>query len=143
MNEKISHEITFRVRYHEVDQMGFLHHSRYFIYFEIGRTEFLRTSGFTYKEFEEKGLFLVIANVSCKYKYPIRYDDQIRLITTLTKMSIGKIEHSYEIWDESKNRLHAIGESTLACVDSTGHLHKIPEFLINLKYPDLSAPDRN
>jgi len=139
MNQSIFHEISIRVRYHEVDQMGFLHHSRYLTYFEIGRTEFLRTSGFTYKEFEAKGLYLVVANIFCKYKYPVKYDDLIRLITKLEKMSIGKIVHSYEIWDEHKSRIHAVGESTLACVDMHGRLQKIPDFLINLNYPDLSS----
>ncbi len=136
--ENLSHEISFRVRYNEVDQMGVVHHSRYLAYFEMGRTEFLRQSGFTYREFEGKNLFLVIVKVSCKYKSPIHYDDIIILRTTLAKMSPAKIEHKYEIWNNDKTLLHATGESTLACVDKQGQIQRIPEFLQNLSYPDLS-----
>lgn len=135
MTDQISHEISIRVRYNEVDQMGFLHHSRYFTYFEIGRTEFLRQSGYTYREFEINKLYLVVAEIQCKYKYPIRYDEIVNVITCLAKMSPAKIQHRYEIWDEHKTKLHAIGESTLACVNEKGELQKIPEFLQNLSYP--------
>ncbi|MEW6534915.1 MAG: thioesterase family protein [Candidatus Auribacterota bacterium] len=135
MSENISFETTIRVRYCEVDKMGVLHHSRYLAYFEIGRTEFLRTSGFSYREFEDAHLYLVIVKVSCNYKYPIRYDDVVRVITTLKRMTPAKIEHTYEIWNEDKSILHAAGESTLACVDDTGTLQRIPDFLLNLSYP--------
>lgn len=138
MNKDISHEISLRVRYHEVDRMGFLHHSRYLTYFEIGRTELLRQSGLSYKEFEEKKLFLVVANVTVKYKYPIRYDDIVRIETRVENMTPAKIQHSYEIWSDNKTRLHATGKSTLACVDTNGQVQRIPDFLQTLSYPNQS-----
>jgi len=118
--------------------MGFLHHSRYLTYFEIGRTELLRQSGFSYKEFEEKKLFLVVADISIKYKYPIRYDEVVSIETRLENMTSAKILHNYEIWGENRTRLHATGKSTLACVDTTGHVQRIPDFLQTLPYPHRS-----
>lgn len=126
------HITTLRVRYSEVDQMGVVHHSRYLSYFEIARTEYLRASGYTYREFEQLGLFLVIVRVSCSYKYPIRYDDVINIKTKIERITPAKIEHSYEIRDESYSKLHAQAQTTLACVDTSGAVQRIPEFLQRL-----------
>ncbi|MDX9701748.1 MAG: thioesterase family protein [Candidatus Auribacterota bacterium] len=126
------HTTTLRVRYAEVDQMGFVHHSRYLAYFEIARTEYLRESGYTYREFEQLGLYLVVAKVFCKYKYPIRYDEVIHIKTQVTGISPAKIEHAYEIWNETNTVLHAQAQTTLACVDTQGHIQRIPDFLQNL-----------
>src|SRR5688572_3449150 len=71
------HKITIRVRYPEVDAMGYLHHSRYFQYFEMGRIELLRSLGHSYADIERDGVFFVVAKVDCKYKAPARYDDEL------------------------------------------------------------------
>jgi acyl-CoA thioester hydrolase len=63
-----THQMEIRVRYCEVDQMGFLHHANYFNYFEIGRTELFRSAGGNYAELETRGFFLVIVKVDCQYK---------------------------------------------------------------------------
>ncbi|MCB1195107.1 acyl-CoA thioesterase [bacterium] len=125
-------DTQLRVRYYEVDQMGVVHHSRYFMYFEIGRTELLRNCGYTYKQFEESGLFLVVIDVACKYKAPIRYDDTIILSTELTHITPAKIQHSYHLWNHDRTVLHATGSSTLACVNTAGELQRIPDFLQSL-----------
>ncbi len=126
------HTTTLRVRYSEVDQMGVVHHSRYLAYLEIARTECLRESGYTYREFEELGLFLVIVKATCNYKYPIRYDDVIHIKTQITNISPAKIEHSYTICNEDNTIVHAKAQTTLACVDTQGHIQRIPEFLQDL-----------
>ena len=65
--------ITLRVRYPEVDAMGYLHHSRFFQYFEIGRVELLRSMGHAYADLERQGIFFVVVKVECRYRAPARY----------------------------------------------------------------------
>lgn len=121
------HEIEIRVRYQETDAMGVLHHANYLTYFEMGRTELLRAEGFDYRRVEEAGAFLVIARISCSYRRPARYDDVLRLRTTLVRISPAKIEHAYQLF--RGDELLAEAESTLACVDRQGQLQRVPDWL--------------
>lgn len=123
----IQHEIELRVRYSETDAMGYLHHANYFIYFEMGRTELLRHMGGNYRQMEERGIFLVVAKLECKYLAPARYDDVLRLRTTLVRTTLAKVQHKYEIFRDGK--LLTTGESTLACVDRQGQVQRIPDDL--------------
>lgn len=123
-----SHDVPIRVRYAETDQMGFVHHANYFVYFEIGRTELLRETGLDYKSIEQKGFFLVIAKIGCKYKLPARYDDDLILRTTLARVTPVRIEHTYKLL--RGDTILAEGESTLACVDSGGRLQALPPELL-------------
>ena len=122
------HETQIRVRYVETDAMGFLHHSRYLAYFEIGRTELFRAQGGNYREMEESGLFLVIARVECRYLKPARYDDLLTLRTTISRISPAKLEHDYELYrgDELLTTAHTL----LACVDREGQIQRMPEFIV-------------
>ena len=119
------HESVIRVRYAETDQMGFVHHANYLVYFEIGRTELLRASGFDYKTIEEKGAYLVVAKVGVKFKSPARYDDLLTLETTLARVTPVRIEHAYRLIRDGQ--VLAEGDSTLACVDKEGRLRPLPE----------------
>lgn len=123
----VSHEIQIRVRYAETDRMGFLHHANFFVYFEQGRTELLRQSGFSYREIEDAGHFLVVIDLGCKYKRPAMYDDLLTLRTTVEKVTHVKIVHRYEVLREGV--LLAEGHSTLACVDRDGRPQPLPETL--------------
>src|ERR1700760_124186 len=71
----LEQDMPIRVRYQETDAMGVLHHANYFTYFEMGRTELLRANGHNYRTIEEGGIFMVIVDVSCRYRRPARYDD--------------------------------------------------------------------
>jgi acyl-CoA thioester hydrolase len=122
------HEIEFRVRYDETDPMGFLHHARYFTYFEIGRTELLRASGGNYRKMEEDGQFVVVVKAECSFHRPARYDDLLRLRTTITKTSQAKIEHQYELF-RGDERL-ATGHVTLGVVNREGKIQPVPEWIL-------------
>ncbi len=122
-----SHEIPIRVRYAETDRMGFLHHANFFVYFEMGRTELLRQRGFSYRDIEDAGHFLVIIDISCKYKRPAHYDDLLILRTSVVRVTHVKIEHKYEVYRDGQ--VLAEGRSTLACVDREGRPQKLPETL--------------
>lgn len=127
MTEKKSHDLPIRVRYAETDQMGFVHHANYFVYFEMGRIELLRSTGLDYKSIEEKGYFLVISQIQCKYRSPARYDDHLTLRTTLERVTAVRIEHSYQLL--RGDEVLAEGSSTLACVDRQGRLQALPDEL--------------
>ncbi|MEY3460291.1 MAG: Acyl-CoA thioester hydrolase YbgC [Planctomycetota bacterium] len=126
---RTEHEIELRVRYSETDAMGFLHHSRYIMYFEIGRTELFRADGGNYRRMEELGLFFVVVKVEARYRRPARYDDVLTLRTKLTRHTPVRLEHEYRLF--RGDELLAEGASVLACVDRSGQLQMIPEDLIS------------
>lgn len=119
--------ITIRVRYPEVDAMGYLHHSRFFQYFEMGRVELLRSCGFSYAELERQGIFFVVVKVECRYKAPARYDEELSLTTRVVKQTHVRIDHAYEL--RRGEALLAEAATTIACVGRDGQLQPIPEAL--------------
>ncbi|GAB4128906.1 acyl-CoA thioesterase [Thermopirellula anaerolimosa] len=119
------HEIEIRVRYPECDPGGFLHHSRVFIYFEMGRTELLRASGGNYRRWEESGLYAVVVRAECRYLKPARYDDLLRLRTIVRRVTGFKIEHEYLLYRDQD--LLCTGRVLLALVDAQGRVQPIPE----------------
>jgi acyl-CoA thioester hydrolase len=122
------HEIEIRVRYEESDPMGYLHHAHYFTYFEMGRTELLRASGGNYRKMEEDGLLVVVVKAECRFHRPARYDDLLRLRTTISRVSRAKIEHQYELF-RGFERL-ATGHVTLGVVDRQGRIQAVPDWLL-------------
>lgn len=107
--------------------MGFLHHARYFVYFEMGRTEMLRASGGCYRQMEEAGILIVAVKVECRYRKPARYDDVLTIRTIVDRVTAAKIEHRYEVLRDGE-RL-AEGRTTLAVIDREGRLCRVPEWL--------------
>src|SRR5579885_3158426 len=93
----LSHTISIRVRYPEVDAMGYLHHSRYLQYFEMGRIELLRRCGISYADLERRGFFFVVAKAEIKFKAPARYDEELQLMTKVIKQTFVRFDHSYEL----------------------------------------------
>jgi acyl-CoA thioester hydrolase len=120
-------EIHIRVRYAETDRMGLLHHANYLVYFEQGRTELLRAQGFSYRDIEDQGFFLVLTKVHVRYKSPAYYDDLLTLRTIVQRTTLVKIEHRYELMRDGV--LVAEGETTLGCVDKAGKIQQLPESL--------------
>ena len=121
------HEIEIRVRYQETDGQGRLHHANYINYFEVGRVELFRTSGKSYRELEEEGLFLVVAEADCRYFAAADYDDILRLRTTTTRAKGARIEHHYEVF--RGEQLLATGRTVVACVDREGRVRRLPPWL--------------
>ena len=121
------HEIELRVRYQETDPMGFLHHANYFAYFEIGRTELLRAGGGNYRQMEADGLLVVVVKAECRFRRPARYDDVLRLRTTITRVTQAKIEHQYELF--RNDECLAVGHVTLAVLDRNGKVQPVPEWM--------------
>lgn len=126
-----THDIQVRVRYAETDRMGLLHHANYVVYFEQARTELLRACGFTYRDMEDSGHFLVVVDLQIKYKRPAQYDDVVTIRTTVEKVTHVKIVHKYEVFRDGL--LLTEGQSTLACVDKAGRPQALPD---TLRHPD-------
>lgn len=124
--------MRFRVRYNECDPMGVVHHGSYASWLEIGRTELLRAAGVSYRAMEAAGVFLVIVKLSIRYKRPARYDDEIEVQTKAVRGSRVKIDHEYEVYrvgGDGSRELCVTAETTLACVDGTGHVRELPTWL--------------
>ena len=122
------HSIQTRVSYHETDAMGYLHHSRYLQYFEIGRVELLRALGFSYADLEQRGVLFVVVKAEIRYRAPAKFDDLLTLTTRLAKQTTVRLDHEYELHREQT--LLAEGTTTIACVDRGGQLQPIPEELL-------------
>lgn len=124
-------DCEIRVRYYETDAMGFLHHSRYLQYFELGRTELYRAQGGNYRQMEEDGLFLVVARAEVRFRAPVRYDDVIIVRTTLVRASAAKLEHDYEVIRD--DAVLATGHTVLGCVDRQGRIQRMPPFFTDME----------
>lgn len=112
-------ETRLRVRYAETDQMGVVYHSNHFIWFEIGRVELLRQLGFSYREMErEDGLYIAVAEARCRYRAPVRYDDEILVRTTLRNVRASVIHFGYELLHAESGALLAEGETTHIVTDA-------------------------
>lgn len=121
------HTLQIRVRYPEADPMGYLHHSRYLQYFEMGRIELLRSLGHSYADLEKRGVLFVVAKVEIRFRAPARFDDELTLITRIARQTHVRIDHAYEL--RRGETLLAEGTTTIACVDREGKLTVMPEYL--------------
>ena len=117
--------LRVRVRYAECDPMRLAHHSMYAVWFEMARTELLRQRGVCYRSIEERGWYLVVARLSTRFRKPARYDDELDIEVRLASCSGAKIEHTYEVRRDGE--LLTTAETTLACVDTDGHLIRVPD----------------
>lgn len=126
------HQTQFRVRYSETDQMRVVYHGNYAQYFEVGRVEWLRNKGISYKWMEENGIMLPVVSLTMNYKKPARYDELLTLKTILINQSSVKIEFAYELYDES-GELLTTGNSILVFVDvKTGRPVAPPSYIFEL-----------
>ena len=110
------YEYNVRVRYSETDQMGVVYHGNYAQYFEMGRVEWLRNIGISYKRMEEDGIMLPVVSLNINYKKPARYDNLLRVKTIFKSQTTVKIEFDYEIYNEEEELL-TIGKSILVFVN--------------------------
>lgn len=113
-------QVSFRVRYAETDAMGIVHHSRYLPWMELGRTEFLRQYGFSYRECEEAGYLFPLLTVSCHYHAPAKYDDLVTVETALKAIRSPYLEFTYKITREPDGLLLVSGETKQICTTKDG-----------------------
>ena len=125
--------IPIRVRYVECDSMGYLHHSHFLPYFEMGRTELLRLCGVRYRDLEDQGIAFVVTKIAVSFKRPARYDDALELITKIVRQTHVRIDHTYELYHQESRGLLCTADSTIACVNHQGQVIAIPEKLAGMR----------
>src|ERR1700752_2307710 len=127
-HRSLVNETRLRVRYVETDQMGVVYHTNYLIWFEVGRVEFLRQLGFTYRDMErEDGCYIAVVDARCRYKVPARYDDQILVRTFFKNLRASLIHFGYEVVRELDMTLLAEGETTHIVTDAQLQRRELPE----------------
>jgi acyl-CoA thioester hydrolase len=122
----MAHETTVRTRYGEVDRMGVVYHAHYLAYFEAGRTEYLRSIGRTYRDVEDGGVLLVVADAGLRFHRPAGYDDVLRVRTRVASVSGVRVRFEYEVERSRDGVLIATGHTTLASTDREARPVRMP-----------------
>ena len=104
-------ETKLTARYSETDQMGIIHHSNYAVWFEAGRTDFLKKAGIPNKEIKEQGVLLPLYEMNCKFKSPARYEDEIIVKTKLEHIGKVRIVFSYQVLNAKDGSVLTTGET--------------------------------
>jgi acyl-CoA thioester hydrolase len=121
-------ETRLRVRYAETDQMGVVYHSNHFIWFEVGRVELLRQMGFSYRDMESQdNCFIAVAEAKCRYRAPVRYDEEVVVRTKLLNVRESVIHFGYELRRVEGGTLLAEGETTHIVTDAAMKIAALPD----------------
>ncbi|MGI9066849.1 MAG: acyl-CoA thioesterase [Pyrinomonadaceae bacterium] len=122
------HEALLRVRYSETDKMGIVYYANYLVWFEIGRAEFCRARGFSYRDMEvNDDAFLVVAEAYCRFKAPAFYDDELLVRTHIAELRRRSLRFGYEIVRVSDDQIIAEGETGHVVTDRNGRVRSFPE----------------
>ncbi|KAF2517389.1 acyl-CoA thioesterase [Flavobacterium foetidum] len=127
-----NHQTQVRVRYSETDQMGVVYHGNYVPYFEIGRVEWLRNKGVSYKSMEESGIGLPIVNMNINYKKSAKYDELLTIHTNFKSHSSVKIEFDCEIYNEANELLTTASFILVFVALKTGRPTAPPEYILEI-----------
>lgn len=131
----LNHEIKIRVRYGETDQMKYVYYGNYAQYFEMGRVEWLRELGLSYKKMEELGIMLPVISMNINYLKPAKYDDFLTLKTTLLKKPGFKIDFAYALYNEA-DELLTKATTTLVFIDiERNRPTKAPNYILEKVSP--------
>jgi acyl-CoA thioester hydrolase len=117
---------TVRVRYAETDKMGIVYYANYLVWFEIGRTDWLRDTGWTYRSMEDDGLALPVIEAHCEYKAGARYDDEIAIRTRARLVSAVRLAFDYDAVRVADGQIVATGYTVHATIDRSGRPTRLP-----------------
>lgn len=122
------HDTQIRVRYAETDRMGVVYYGNFYTWFEIGRVEFFRNAGFSYRDAEELDeCFIVVVESGCRYRSPARFDDELLIRTRLRSIKGPVIRFNYEITRVDNGAAVAEGETIHLVCDSKMKVKKLPD----------------
>lgn len=125
MSEPFVAETSFHVRYAETDAMGIVHHASYIVYFEEGRSEYIRQRGSSYAQFERDGFYLAVSEVQARFHIAARYDDRLTIRTWVSRVRSRSLTFQYEILSQTGER-HVTGYSSHICITREGKVTRIP-----------------
>jgi acyl-CoA thioester hydrolase len=128
----VNRSALVRVRYAETDRMGVVYYSNYLVWFEVGRTEWLRETGWTYRDMEIGGVSLPVIEAHCEYRQPALYDDEIEIVTRATLLTPIRIRFDYDIVRRRDQALTAVGYTVHAALDPNGRPCRLPDRVRNL-----------
>jgi acyl-CoA thioester hydrolase len=126
MPESFVAETTFHVRYAETDAQQVVHHANYLVYFEEGRSDYIRQRGRSYAEFEREGFFLVVAEVGLRYIKAAHYDQRLTVRTQIAEMKSRAMTYTYEIVEADTKELLVTGFTKHLCLSREGQIARIP-----------------
>jgi len=119
-------ETQFHVRYAETDAMGIVHHAAYIVYFEEGRSHYMRQRGTSYADFERSGYFMAVTAVNARYLKAARYDQKLKLRCWVDQVRSRSLTFQYEIRDNVSDELLVAGTTQHICLNRDGHVVRIP-----------------
>ena len=131
MSEQGYHATRIRVRYKDTDRMGVVYYGNYLTFFEVGRTEYMRTLGLPYSILEEEGYTLAVIDASVKYLGNVGYDALVTVTTSIGRVTNVRVRFDYEVLDE-EDRLIVTGHTTLACLNPQMKPTRLPRHLREL-----------
>jgi len=127
-------EIQERVRYSETDKMGVAHNKNYLEWFELGRTEFCRQKGIPYKQIEQKGYYLVVGEAFCRYRKPLRYDEEFIIRIVLEQVAPKKVVFKYALLTKEERKIVASGYTVHVVTNARAEVCSLPpEILEKIK----------
>jgi acyl-CoA thioester hydrolase len=121
-----------RVRYAETDKMGVVYYANYLVWFEVGRCEWLRATGYSYQQLEADGTILPVIGAHCEYQRPVRYDDEVEIRATATLMSPARVRFDYRVVPVGAGDPSAVGWTEHCGVDPEGRPRRLPQSLRRL-----------
>ena len=124
-------DVEFRVRYAETDQMGVVYHANYLVWCEIGRTEYLRAQGTSYRDVEAGGVTLAVAEASVRYHAPARYHDTIRVVTTLAEARSRALTFDYVVTHAERGTRFVTARTTLVSLTPGGRVAPLPADILD------------
>jgi acyl-CoA thioester hydrolase len=130
----MEHVTQIRVRFGETDKMGVVYHAHFLVYFEQGRTEYMRAKGLAYSECERRGYRLVVVETGCRYRGNARYDEVVTIRTRVRELSGASMRFEYRL--EVEGRPIAEGFTLLASIDAAGKPVRLPQELRQILRPD-------
>lgn len=123
---------TFHVRYAETDAMGIVHHSAYIVWFEEGRSAYMRAIGLPYSQVEKMGYYFTVVEVHARYLVPARYDERVRVETWISDLKSRGLTFSYRVVRDADGERLVEGYSRHICIDHQGNIRRIPAALMDL-----------
>jgi len=132
----ISHvDTTARVNYSEIDQMGVVYHSRYAVWLDVARTEYLRQAGMTYRELEASGFYLVVGDLTMRYHRPARYDDEVRVRCWVRDVASRRVTFAYRLTDAGTGQLLVTAETRMLSLNHDFQPTRMPPEVVAMLQP--------
>ncbi|OFW03707.1 MAG: hypothetical protein A3I61_02050 [Acidobacteria bacterium RIFCSPLOWO2_02_FULL_68_18] len=115
-----------RARYADTDRMGVVYYANYLVWFEVARTEWLRATGWSYRDMEHDGIMLPVVEAHCEYRQPARYDDEVEIATQATLVTPVRVRFDYRVTRAADGVVSAVGHTVHAAVDTAGRPRRLP-----------------